>query len=170
MFAILIIASNYLMQFYINDWLAYGAIVYPFTFLLTDVLSEKHNKKDVFRVVWIGSIMAIVPTIMIADYRIAIASIATFFIVQQFDVSIFHKLKKMYPKLWWVRNNVSTIISQFFDTVMFYTLAFAFIMPYEKIVMLIIGDYTIKVVMALLDTPAFYLLAVKMKPKPKPIG
>lgn len=163
LFAILIIVSNYTVQFPINEWLTYGAIIYPFTFLITDILSEKYSKKEVLRVVLLGSILAIIPTIMIADYRIAIASIITFFIIQQFDIVIFHKIKARYPNLWWLRNNGSTMISQFFDTALFFILAFSFIMPFSVIIKLIIGDYIIKVIMALLDTPIFYYLAIRVK-------
>ncbi len=165
LFALLIIISNYTVQFPINDWLTYGAIVYPFTFLITDILSEKYSKKEVLKVVKIGSLLAIGPTIMVADTRIAIASILTFFIIQQLDVVLFHKLKEKYANLWWLRNNGSTMISQFFDTSLFFILAFSFIMPMDMIIKLIIGDYIVKLVMALLDTPLFYYLAIRVKHK-----
>lgn len=165
LFALLIIVSNYTVQFAINDWLTYGAIVYPFAFLLTDILSEKYTKEEVLRVVKFGSLLAIGPTVLIADIRIALASIATFYIIQQFDVVIFHRLKNRYANLWWLRNNGSTMISQFFDTSMFFLLAFSFVMPIEAIIKLIIGDYLIKLVMALLDTPIFYFLAIKIQQK-----
>ncbi len=163
LFSILIIAANYTVQFPINEWLTYGAILYPFTFLLTDVLSEKYEKKDVLDVVKLGSIIAIVPTMLIADVRIAIASIVTFFLIQQLDVNIFHYFKRKFSSLWWLRNNVSTITSQLFDTILFFTLAFAFIMPYDLIIKLIIGDYLVKIALALLDTPFFYYLAIRVK-------
>ena len=162
-FAFLIIASNYTVQFPINEWLTYGALVYPVTFLLTDVLGENYSKKEVLKVVLWGIVIAIVPTIMIADWRIALASISAFVFSQTLDVSIFHYIKQRAQKLWWLRNNVSTIISQAFDTVIFFTVAFAFVLPAGAIVKMILGDYMVKIVMALLDTPFFYLLAIKMK-------
>ena len=165
LFSLLIIVSNYTVQFPINDWLTYGAIFYPITFLLTDILGEKYTKEEVLRVVKYGIIFAIIPTIFIADYRIAFASIITFVLTQTLDVHIFHYLKQKVQKLWWLRNNVSTIISQFFDTVIFFFLAFSFVMPFEQIVKLIIGDYTVKIVMAFLDTPFFYFFAIRLKSK-----
>ncbi len=163
LFSILIILSNYTVQFPINDWLTYGAILFPFTFLITDILSEKYSKDEVLSVVRLGIIIAIIPTILISDIRIALASITSFFIVQQMDIKIFHYLKVKYEKLWWLRNNVSTMISQFFDTAIFFFLAFSFVMPFSMIIKLIIGDYTIKLISALLDTPFFYLLAIKFR-------
>ncbi len=162
-FALLIIIANYTVQFPINDWLTYGALLFPFTFLLTDILSEKYSKEDVLGVVKIGILLAVIPTIIIADWRIAFASIFTFFVVQQMDVKIFHILKEKFTAQWWLRNNASTMISSFFDTVLFFMLAFSFILPFDVIVKLIIGDYLVKLTLALLDTPIFYLLAIRVK-------
>jgi len=162
-FAFLIIASNYTVQFPINEWLTYGAIVYPVTFLLTDILGENYSKKEVLKVVLWGIVIAIVPTIMIADWRIALGSITAFMISQTLDVNIFHYIKQKAQKLWWLRNNVSTIISQAFDTMVFFTVAFAFVLPADAIVKMILGDYMVKIVMALLDTPFFYLIAIRCR-------
>ncbi len=162
-FAFLIIASNYTVQFPINEWLTYGAVVYPVTFLLTDILGEKYSKSEVLKVVLWGIVIAIIPTIIIADWRIALGSISAFVVSQTLDVNIFHFLKKRVEKQWWLRNNVSTIMSQAFDTIIFFTVAFAFILPAEAIIKMIIGDYIVKIVIALLDTPFFYLLAVRSK-------
>lgn len=163
LFALFITTANYTVQFPINDWLTYGAIIYPLTFLMTDILSEKYSKEEVLKVVRYGSVLAIIPTILIADVRIAIASIVTFYLIQQFDVFLFHKLKEKYFGKWWLRNNGSTMISQFFDTSLFFILAFAFIMPPEVLIKLIIGDYMVKLVIALLDTPLFYFIAIRTK-------
>ena len=162
-FALLIIASNYTVQFPINEWLTYGAVVYPVTFLLTDVLGENYHKKEVLRVVLWGIVIAIVPTIMIADWRIALGSITAFVVSQTLDVNIFHFVKKKAERLWWLRNNVSTIISQAFDTILFFAIAFAFVLPADAIVKMIMGDYMVKIAMALLDTPFFYLIAIRFR-------
>ena len=79
------------------------------------------------------------------------------------DVKVFHYLKQKFSKQWWLRNNMSTMISSFFDTVLFFMLAFAFIMPIDLIVKLIVGDYLVKLTLALLDTPIFYLFAIRVK-------
>ena len=163
LFALLIITANYTVQFPINEWLTFGALLFPFTFLMTDILSEKYSKKEVLKVVKSGIIIAIIPTIIVADWRIAFASIFTFFVVQQMDVKIFHYFKMRFESQWWIRNNASTIISSFFDTVLFFMLAFAFVMPMDLLIKLIIGDFLIKLILALLDTPIFYLVAIRFK-------
>lgn len=162
-FAIIIVLANYTVQFAINDWLTYGALLFPFSFLMMDILSEKYNKEEVIKVVKIGIILAIIPTIYVSDWRIAFASIGSYFIVQQLNVSIFSYLKQKYYSLWWLRNNASTLISQLFDTTIFFLLAFSFIMPFEDIFKLIIGDYIVKVILTLSDSPLFYLFAIKLR-------
>ena len=102
-FAFLIIIANYTVQFQINEWLTYGAILFPFTFLLTDILSEKYSKEDVLSVVKMGIVVAIIPTILISDWRIAFASIVTFYVIQQLDVKLFHYLMSKFQKQWWIR-------------------------------------------------------------------
>lgn len=162
-FAFVIIIANYTVQFPINDWLTYGALLFPVTFLLTDILSEKYSKEDIRDVLKYAIILAIIPTILIAGWRIAFASIFTFYVVQQLDVRIFQYIKQKYNKQWWLRNNVSTMISSFLDTSLFFLIAFSFVMPIDVIAKLIIGDYLIKVSVAILDTPLFYIFAIRVK-------
>lgn len=162
-FASIIVISNYTVQFQINEWLTYGAIAYPISYLFSDILSEKFDKKDTLKVVQLGALMAIVPTLFIADGRIALGSIMAFFLIQQLDVHIFHAIKKRFKSLWWLRNNGSTLISQFFDSLVFWSVAFYGTMPTIALAKLLIGDYAFKVVAALLDTPFFYAFAIKMQ-------
>jgi uncharacterized PurR-regulated membrane protein YhhQ (DUF165 family) len=179
LFAFFIIIANYGVTIQINQWLNYGMLIYPFTFLLTDILSEKYTKQDTLNIVKLGSFLAIIPTIYMAGWLIAIASITTFILIQQFDVQIFHYLKQKMEKAWWIRNNVSTIVSQLFDTVLFYALAFYilpsiatmifgassewFFMSSSEIIKYTTTDYSIKVILAILDTPLFYLFAIRVK-------
>jgi len=163
LFSSLVILANYTVQFQINDWLTYGAIMFPFTFLLTDILSERYGKEETLRVIKYGVLVAIVPTILISDWRIAFASLSCLIISQQFNVRIFLFLKEKLPNLWWLRSNGSTLIAQFFDTSIFFFLAFAFTMPVETLIKLIIGDYLVKITVALMDTPIFYLIAIKLR-------
>jgi uncharacterized integral membrane protein (TIGR00697 family) len=53
----------------------------------------------------------------------------------------------------WLRNNLSTILSQLIDTAVFITIAFYGVMPLWP---LIVGQWSIKVIIALCDTPLVY--------------
>lgn len=165
LFSLIIVISNYAVQFNIgsNEYLTYGALTYPFSFLLLDILSEKNDKRDVLHIVKYGILFAFIPSFLLAQPLIAIASICSFFISQPLDVVIFFLLKKICPKLWWVRNNISTIIAQFFDTMIFYHIAFILTWSWDKIVLTAMVDFSIKILLSVINTPFFYLLAIKIK-------
>jgi uncharacterized PurR-regulated membrane protein YhhQ (DUF165 family) len=165
-FALIIVLANILVQYRINlgfMQIPLGVFIYPFTFLFTDILSENYSKEYVLKVVKYGILVAIIPTAFLSTPRIAVASVVTFFIVQFIDVIIFHRLKEKYYNLWWLRNNVSTLISQFLDTTIFFTLAFAFVLPWNVIFQIMFGNYLVKAIMALFDTPFFYLFAIRKR-------
>jgi len=87
--------------------------------------------------------------------RIVIASMITYLISQHHDVWAFHFWKeKTRDKDLWLRNNASTIVSQFIDSVLFISLAFYNVFP---ILPLILGQFIIKIIIALLDTPFIYI-------------
>ncbi|RDU64944.1 hypothetical protein CQA53_07250 [Helicobacter didelphidarum] len=163
LFACIIVLSNYLVGFRILDThITYGALSYPFSFLIMDILSEKFNRKDVMRALRIGLLLTFLPSLFIATTpTIAIASVSAFFISQFLDVVVFYRLKQKYPSFWWLRNGVSAGIAQLVDTFIFFHVAFFFTMPYYDVFMLFISDYGIKLLVNLLDIPVFYLIAIK---------
>ena len=159
-----------------------GVIAYPITFLMTDVISEVWGKKVVTRVVWVGffcSLIALglglIAVALPSAYfyerqeffaemfgrvgRITFASLAAYLISQLNDVWVFHKLKeKTNGKHLWFRNNVSTITSQFLDTVIFIFIAFYGIMPFTVLIAMIGSQWLVKILIALADTPFCYML------------
>lgn len=162
-FGILIIASNFLVQFPIGSFLTLGALSYPFTYLLSDVLSEKYKREDVLRLVRFGILLAVVPSFFLATPQIALASIIAFFCSQQFDVLAFYFLKSRFSRAWWLRTFGSTALSQALDTALFFGIAFMGVMSPSEIALLALGDYSIKVLFAVLNTPLFYLFAIQTK-------
>jgi uncharacterized integral membrane protein (TIGR00697 family) len=105
--------------------------------------------------------------------RIFIASITAFLIAQLHDVWAFNFWKqKTKGKYLWLRNNLSTIVSQFLDTTLFMFIAFYNISPQfniEYIFTLIIPYWLVKVLFALFDTPFCYL-GVRWLSSPKKIS
>ena len=162
-FTLLIVASNYLVQFSINDFLTFGALTYPFTFLLVDILAENYSKKETLKVVRAGIILAFIPSFLLAEPRIAIASVCAFFVAQQVDVFSFYWIKKRFSKLWWLRSAGSTAISQSIDTLIFFHIAFLFVLPWQSVMLMILGDYAIKLTFGILNTPWFYLFGIKLQ-------
>ena len=87
---------------------------------------------------------------------------------QTWDIYIFHKIKNWAEKKWgtdtynkhrWIWNNGSTMTSQIIDTVIFISIGFGLglHMNGNELIGLMIGQYCIKFILALIDTPFFYL-------------
>jgi len=154
-------------------------VIFSITFLLTDILTEFYGRKEAMKAVWGGfialilSIGAIQLTILLpaADFwhnqeafvtilgsssRIMVASIIAYITTQYFDVWFFDRIKRFTKgKHLWLRNNLSTMVSQFFNALIFITIAFLGVAP---ILPLIVGTYIVKIAIALLDTPVIYFV------------
>ena len=83
---LLVIASNYLVQFPVSYYgleevLTYGAFTYPITFFITDLSNRAYGKVVARKVVYIGFVIGILLTLFIStnfsdiiSIRIAIGS------------------------------------------------------------------------------------------------
>ncbi|PAF50411.1 hypothetical protein BKH43_04785 [Helicobacter sp. 13S00401-1] len=162
-FTIIITASNVLVAFQIGHTpLTYGAITYPFSFLLMDVMSEKYDRRSVMKALRVGLVLAFIPSMFISETpRFAIASISAFCVSQYLDVVIFFKIKQRFPKLWWFRNATSASLAQFIDTIIFFHVAFLFSVHYSEVWLMGLSDYSIKLILNFINIPLFYLIAVR---------
>ena len=164
-----------------------GNVLFASTFLVTDIISEIYGKSDAKRAVNIGvatSIAFIVfsqwwllytpaasdqaMTSMKAIFsntpRTMLASLIVYAIVQRFDVWAYHKWWNFTEKLCgdskkylWVRNNGSTLISQFLNNLLFTTGAFAGVYDLKTLWSIVISSYVIFIFTSLADTPFIYL-------------
>lgn len=163
-----------------------AALCYCITFLCTDIIGERYGKKRANETVFVGFICQCVASLLIlltqhlpatvyaqdvaaayntllgTNWRFFLASMIAYFISQRWDVFIFHTLREKYIAKHgttaggrWIWNNVGTITSQLLDTLIFITVAFYGTVP--NIWTMIISQYVLKVILALLDTPIFYL-------------
>ncbi len=156
-----------------------GVLAYSLTFLCTDIVGEIYGK-DAARKVVLSGFLALVAVLLLtqvslvwtaapfwqnqdafnsvlgATNRIIIASLVAYIISQYTDVWVFSRLKAMTNgRFLWLRNNGSTALSQLIDSVIFISIAFYGVMPLFE---LIIGQWVIKLLIALLDTPIAYAL------------
>ena len=58
--AVIVVASNVLVQFLVGDWLTWGAFTYPFAFLVTDLMNRLHGPGAARRVVVAGFVVGLV--------------------------------------------------------------------------------------------------------------
>lgn len=159
-----------------------AAIVYVFTYPLTDVIGEVYGKEAArntvnagFLTQLIGSIFVFIAmklpeapyfyhqaefeTILGGSFRIMVASLIAYVVSQNLDVQVFHKLKQKHgEKKLWLRNNASTLFSQLIDTTLFISIAFYGQMPMKVLLGLVVTQYVFKMIVAVIDTPIVYLL------------
>lgn len=119
--ALVIVASNVLMAYPINDWLVWGALTYPLAFLVTDMTNRQLGAVSARTVVYVGFVIGVLASLYFAEIRIALASGTAFLIAQLLDISVFNWLRRQF---WWVAPLVSSVLSTVIDTVLFYGLAF----------------------------------------------
>lgn len=102
-------------------------------------------------------------TIFGMTIRIALSSLTAFAVAEFLDVFIFSKLREALGKKGlWIRTNLSNFVSEFFDTVLFITLAFyaldkPFTMNFVFLAGLILPYWLLKCFMSILETPLVYL-------------
>jgi uncharacterized PurR-regulated membrane protein YhhQ (DUF165 family) len=119
---VVVLASNYLVQFPINDWLTWGAFTYPVAYLVSDLLNRRFGPSLARRVAWLGFAVAVAASLALAPARIAAASGLAFIASQLLDIGIFHRLRR---GNWWRAPLVATVIAAVLDSIVFWGIAFA---------------------------------------------
>ncbi len=93
--------------------------------------------------------------------RIFIASLTAFLVAQFHDIWAFNFWKqKTKGRFLWLRNNLSTLVSTFIDTMLFMYIAFYAISPKftaEYVFSIAVPYWLVKVLFALFDTPFCYV-------------
>ena len=163
-----------------------GNVLFASTFLITDVLSENHSRKDANKAVVISTLCSLIfvilsqmwllytpsesdwasgafHTIFSSTPRVVCASLAVYLVSQLTDVWLYHKwwdwCRKHFndnKKGLWIRNNGSTMISQLLNTFLYTVLAFYGTYETGTLVSIFISSYIIYFITSLLDTPFVY--------------
>lgn len=197
-FCAILVTSNLIFQKYISLSLSsllyfeisVGVLLYPFTFIITDLITEFFGRQWANITVRVGIICDIITMGLVyisnslpattwspiddktfsnvfSVYGFAaLASLVACFAAQSVDIYIFAWIKNQTGKqLMWLRCNVSTIIAQFIDTVCVNGLLCAFsIIPVNKLFSIIHSSFLFKLLSAiLLSTPIFYLCFFAIK-------
>ncbi len=156
-----------------------GNVLFGSLFLVTDILTEKYGKAAAKKAVWIGFFSMFAGTFIMwlsihfvphsSDFaqsslemifgilpRIGIASITAYLISSLHDIWAYALWKEKWHKTW-LSNNLSTMVSQLIDSVVFCFIAFWGLFPVEVFWQILITTYLIKWVVAVADTPFIYL-------------
>lgn len=168
-----------------------AALCYAITFLITDIVGELWGKEEANTIVKYGFVGQVLATLLIVftqmlpavdpamqtsyemllgqNFIFVIGSLVAYLVSQSWDVWFFHKVrnkimrKQHNNRSRWIWNNLSTMTSQIFDTVIFILIAFGIgfgwlFQPemYPTLGAMMVGQYLIKFILAILDTPFFY--------------
>ncbi|MCF7822871.1 MAG: queuosine precursor transporter [Candidatus Marinimicrobia bacterium] len=169
-----------------------GNVLYGAIFLSTDILSEYYGKEAARKGVFIGlgaTLFYLMMSQFMLFYKaspndwgpaagmeaifgfapsIVIASVTAYLISQLHDVWAFHMWKdKFEGKYLWLRNNLSTVVSQLIDSLTFGLLAFSVfprlfmnpdsVLPMNVVWQIVFTTYILKLLVAFIDTPFIYL-------------
>lgn len=163
-----------------------GVLAYSITFICTDVISEIWGRERA-NITILGGFVALVTVLLLvqsslvwpkapfwdndiafrsvlgATSRIIVASFIAYLVSQYHDVWAFHFWKRITnDRHLWLRNNLSTAVSQFLDSFIFITIAFYGVMPIGS---LIVGQWIVKMAIAVLDTPLVYFIVYLIRRK-----
>ncbi len=145
---IIVLLSNIAVQFPVQgevgrlqlaDLLTWGAFVYPFAFIVTDVNNRLFGPAMARRVVYLGFLMAVASSILFPPIlyrlglvafeteagrllRIALASGTAFLMAQLLDILVFDRLRRL---SWWKAPLASGVLGTILDTLVFFSVAFA---------------------------------------------
>lgn len=172
------------INFFGNNFeISAGVMLYPITFLISDLVTEFYGElyaKLMIKTAVLCSIIVLI-VVSLADWCFATswsvvdddtfhnvfnvygigaaASIVANYLGQRVDIQIYSYLKILTSgKHLWLRNNVSTFLGQFIDTITVVFLLSVFnIIPSNQIYIVIVSSLSFKLIAALCDTPFCYL-------------
>ncbi len=130
--AIIVVASNILVQYPLGGYLTWGALTYPLAFLVTDLTNRLSGPLAASRVVFLGFVVGIICSLVgaqivgefgpLVTLRVAVGSGLAFLCAQFLDIAVFNRLR---AGNWWRAPLVSTLVSSTVDTAIFFPIAFS---------------------------------------------
>jgi len=191
LFATLLIVSNFASTriIYLGWGLSFdaGTLMFPFTYIFNDLLTEVYGYGRSRRVIWIGFMALVISAASLAlvglfppaaDWdqaaawdavmglvpRIVGASLAAYFVGEFVNSYVLAKLKvKTQGRHLWLRLIGSTAVGQVFDTLIFASIAFIGILPWDLWLTLVLSNYVFKVGIEVLLLPLTALVVRRVK-------
>lgn len=157
-----------------------GTLLFPMSYIFGDVLTEVYGYKESRKVIWTGLGMLVVMSFNIwligvlpaepswtfqADFqhilavvpRIALASVLGYFAGEYSNSVVLSRMKILTKgRYLWMRTIGSTLVGEFFDTMLFVTIAFLGSYPLDVLVVMILSNYLFKTVIEAVFTPVTY--------------
>ncbi len=187
-FCTLVVVSNMITlklfkaPFFEGFALPAGLITYPLSFIISDLVTEIFGERKAKLMVCLGLAMNFLALILIQfaillpiydpvnqqifsnafelSTATVLGSMTAYITAQLVDIKIFGWIKKRTKeKHLWLRNNASTLISQFIDSIIVDTIIFYFGFGFslEYVSQIIFISYAYKAFFSIANTPLFYL-------------
>jgi queuosine precursor transporter len=155
-------------------------LLFPITYIFGDIFTEVYGYKESRRAIWIGfmasallSAAGALAVALPADPswhnqqafetvfglipRFVAASLIAYWVGEFANAFTLARLKVLTEGKWlWTRTVGSTIVGQFFDTVLVMVISFVGMVSPSTLVRLIVSSYLVKVVYEILATPLTY--------------
>jgi uncharacterized integral membrane protein (TIGR00697 family) len=160
--------------------LAGSILIFPFTYILGDILTEVYGYRGARPIIWTGfvllffmaliyTLVRLLPSAPFWDHndafttilgqapRIVVASLLGYAMGSFSNSLVLSRMKVwMRGKYLWIRTIGSTIIGEALDSIIFVTVAFAGRLPDHGLVALIVSSYLVKVAIEVIVTPITY--------------
>lgn len=166
-----------------------GDISYIGIYLISDILSENYGKEIAKKIVWLGIFSMLAVTMIMhlslqlipSPYdqaqialnnifsifpRLVLASLCAFFVSQSYDIVAYQFWRKKFPayRYIWLRNGMSTMVSQLIDNAIFTLIAFLGVFSLSYLVQIYCTSFILRTIIATIDTPFIYWsVAIKKK-------
>ena len=140
--AVIVVVSNILVQHQLGTFLTWGALTYPFSFLVNDITNRLRGPRAARQVVLAGFVVGLICSFIgtqimgefgpLVTLRVAIGSGTAFLVGQLLDIALFNRLRR---GAWWRAPLISTLLGSSIDSVIFFFIAFggafAFLEPWN---------------------------------------
>lgn len=190
LFVACLIAANITATKLIEPWglaMDAGTIVFPVSYILGDVLTEVYGFRAARRVIWLGflanllvvaaiAVAGLVPAASFWDGQAAYDQILGFtprilaasfcaYLVGEFANSVVLAKMKVATggRYLWTRTIGSTLVGQGLDSLIFVTLAFSGVVPFEAMLVMIATQWVVKSAYEALATPVTYAVVGFLK-------
>lgn len=164
-----------------------GTLLFPFSYIFADVLTEVYGYERSRRVIWSGFfglvlmafliwLVGIIPPdplwkldgayqqLLMTAPRIALASIIAYFTGEFSNSYILSRMKILTKgKHLWSRTIGSTIIGEFIDSLLFVVIAFYGVWPNSLLIQVLISNYIFKTLYEITATPLTYAITGWLK-------
>ena len=157
-----------------------GTVLFASLFLSMDILNEKYGAEYANKAVWVAGVTGLAMFVMgnltllfqpgefdwvnaslcdVLNYApfMTLVSVLCMMAANFMDVRIFSALRNRFPDKLWLRNNVSTIICNLSENLVFYMICLCPLYGLVNTLYMVAVLCVVEAVLALLDTPFLYL-------------